>query len=258
MDQLVWPASFCGPPSPAWSFFSSVGNYQYASPAAAVDSRSCNDVPELWLAGGCDVMSKHYDADPMHDAGATANNDNPSPPVKTRRRGRKPGPRAAIPPISHVEAERLRRDRLNRLFCDLRAAVPTVSRLDRASLLSDAVAYITDLRRRVEQLEAEAARRTAAASQLSHRHYPLLPGTGSPGQLESVALEAGMVGAPEAAARVMAALDLPAAQHACVCRVCGATVKDVVVDVPPPPPPAGLRRDAGRLRAAVLHGGLAL
>ncbi|CAL4951378.1 unnamed protein product [Urochloa decumbens] len=256
MDQLLWPASFCGPPSPASSFFSGVGNYQYPS---ALDSQSCGDVPEQWLAG------KHDDeAEPMDDAGA-------SPPLaKTRRRrGRKPGPAAASPPISHVEAERQRRDRLNRRFCDLRAAVPTVSRLDRASLLSDALAYITELRRRVEQLEqtvAEAeARHTAAPSQSqpSHHHHPLL---GSSGQESSIALEARMVG-PEAAAlrlttaaagerhapaRLMAALralDLPV-QHACVCRVGGATVQDVVVDVPPS---SGLRGE-GRLRAAVLHG----
>ncbi|GJN15553.1 hypothetical protein PR202_gb02474 [Eleusine coracana subsp. coracana] len=38
-----------------------------------------------------------------------------------RKRGRKPGPT-----ISHVEAERQRREKLNRRFCDLRAAVPTV------------------------------------------------------------------------------------------------------------------------------------
>ncbi|CAL4958041.1 unnamed protein product [Urochloa decumbens] len=256
MDQLVWPASFCGPPSPASSFFSGIGNYQYPS---ALDSPSSNNVPEQWLAN------------PTDDAGANSPPPPAPPPAKTtRRRGRKPGPRAASPPISHVEAERLRRDRLNRRFCDLRAAVPTVSRLDRSSLLSDAVTYITELRRRVEQLEqtvAEAeARRTAApsqSSQPSHHHHPLL---GSSGQESSIALEARMVG-PEAAAlrlttpaagerhapaRLMAALralDLPV-QHACVCRVGGATVQDVVVDVPPS---SGLRGE-GRLRAAVLHG----
>jgi len=40
----------------------------------------------------------------------------------------------------------------------LRAAVPTVTRLDKASLLADAVGYITKLRGRVEQLEDEARR----------------------------------------------------------------------------------------------------
>ncbi|CAL4981833.1 unnamed protein product [Urochloa decumbens] len=250
MDRLVWPATFCGPPSPPSSFFSGVGNHHYLS---ALDSQSCNvREHEQWLAGGCDVLSKHDDADLMDDAGA---NPPPAPPAKTRRRGRMPGPRTATAslPISHVEAERQRRDRLNRRLCDLRAAVPTVSRLDKASLLEDAVAYIAELRRRVEQLEqaaAEVARRTAA-EEASVK--------------ENMALEARMIG-PEAAAlrlttattaarhapaRLMAALqelDLPV-QHACVCRFSGATVQDVVVDVPS----AGLREE-GRLRAAVLRG----
>lgn len=80
----------------------------------------------------------------------------------TKRRGRKPGPRPEGPTVSHVEAERQRRDKLNRRFCDLRAAVPNVSRMDKASLLADAVAYITDLRSRVARLEDE-GRQAAAA-----------------------------------------------------------------------------------------------
>ncbi|OEL30603.1 hypothetical protein BAE44_0008377 [Dichanthelium oligosanthes] len=246
MDQLVWPASFCGPPSPA-SFFSAVGNHQYP----ALEFQSCDDVADQWLAAGDDVLNENDDSEPR-DAGANPPSSAP-PLAKRRKRGRKAGPRTARPTISHVEAERQRRERLNRLFCDLRAAVPTVSRMDRASLLSDAVAYIAELRGRVVQLEeAEAeARRTIAAS----------VSRGAPEQ-ENIALEARMVGRAEAAlrltttasrhapARLMAALralDLPV-QHACVCRVGGVTVQDVVVDVPS----AGLRGE-GRLRAALLH-----
>lgn len=63
-----------------------------------------------------------------------------------------------------MEAERQRRDKLNRRFCELRAAVPTVSRMDKASLLADAVTYIGELRDRVEQLEAEAKQASAAVT----------------------------------------------------------------------------------------------
>lgn len=58
-------------------------------------------------------------------------------------------------------------EKLNRRFCELRAAVPTVSRMDKASPLADAVDYIAELRRRVERLEARrggAAGSSAAAA----------------------------------------------------------------------------------------------
>ncbi|KAF8758174.1 hypothetical protein HU200_010696 [Digitaria exilis] len=204
-------------------------------------------------------------------ASAAGNNDDlstgdpPAPePEPKRRRGRKPGPRTNGPPISHVEAERQRRDKLNRRFCELRAAVPTVSRMDKASLLADAAAYIAELRHRVDHLEAEAEARqqqqhaSAATTAITTAHS-----FGSGGVFAGEEkLEVRMVGRDAAALRLTTAarhrhaaahfmvalrsLDL-AVHHACVCRVGGATVQDAVVDVP-----AGLRDERG-LRAALLH-----
>ncbi|XP_009354516.1 transcription factor MYC3-like [Pyrus x bretschneideri] len=57
--------------------------------------------------------------------------------------------------LSHVEAERLRRVKFNRLFCVLRSVVPNVSKMDRSSLLADAVAYINQLKAKVEELETK-------------------------------------------------------------------------------------------------------
>lgn len=54
---------------------------------------------------------------------------------------------------NHVEAERQRRDKFNRHFCALRSVVPYVSKMDKASLLSDAVTYINELKSRVRSLE---------------------------------------------------------------------------------------------------------
>jgi hypothetical protein len=159
-----------------------------------------------------------------------------------------------------VEAERQRRDKLNRLFYALRAAVPTVSRMDKASVLADATAYIAELRQRVEQLEAEAKKKAEAAAALTTVAAPSrLFSSSSLGEK----LEVRMVGteaatlrltttaaARHAPARLMLALqslDLPV-QHACVCLVGGMTVQDVVVvEVP-----AALRDDRA-LRAALLH-----
>ncbi|KAI0489080.1 hypothetical protein KFK09_028921 [Dendrobium nobile] len=76
---------------------------------------------------------------------------------RPKKRGRKPGS-ARETTVNHVEAERQRREKLNHRFYALRSVVPNVSRMDKASLLADAVSYIKDLRAKVEELEAEAKR----------------------------------------------------------------------------------------------------
>ncbi|XP_039134856.1 transcription factor bHLH14-like [Dioscorea cayenensis subsp. rotundata] len=79
--------------------------------------------------------SDHYDSD-QHQP-------------RRRKRDRQDGI-----PVNHVEAERQRREKLNHRFYALRSVVPNVSRMDKASLLADAVTYIYELRNRVSELEA--------------------------------------------------------------------------------------------------------
>nr|AGO03814.1 JAMYC4 [Taxus cuspidata] len=73
---------------------------------------------------------------------------------KPRKRGRKPA-NGREEPLNHVEAERQRREKLNQKFYELRAVVPNVSKMDKASLLADAVTYINDLSSRQQSLELE-------------------------------------------------------------------------------------------------------
>ncbi|KAM0017133.1 putative transcription factor bHLH family [Helianthus debilis subsp. tardiflorus] len=73
------------------------------------------------------------------------------------RKGKKSGGR--FPAVNHVEAERQRREKLNQRFYALRSVVPNVSRMDKASLLSDAVCYINKLKEKVTYLESQLHRR---------------------------------------------------------------------------------------------------
>ncbi|XP_074563693.1 transcription factor MYC2-like [Curcuma longa] len=71
-----------------------------------------------------------------------------------RKRGRKPA-NACEDPFDHVEAERQRRQKLNQRFYALRSVVPNVSKMDKTSLLSDAVGYINELQAKLQSAEAD-------------------------------------------------------------------------------------------------------
>lgn len=61
----------------------------------------------------------------------------------------------------HVIAERKRRENLTRKFIALSAIVPGLKKMDKASVLGDAVKYMKQLQERVKSLEDQAARRAA-------------------------------------------------------------------------------------------------
>nr|XP_017231768.1 PREDICTED: transcription factor MYC2-like [Daucus carota subsp. sativus] len=75
--------------------------------------------------------------------------------TRMKKRGRKAATSGRELAQNHVEAERLRREKLNHRFYALRSVVPNVSRMDKASLLADAVTYINELKSKVEDLEVK-------------------------------------------------------------------------------------------------------
>lgn len=73
---------------------------------------------------------------------------------RPKKRGRKPA-NGGEQPLNHVEAERQRRERLNQHFYALRAVVPNVTKMDKASLLADAATYIEQLKAKMCELESD-------------------------------------------------------------------------------------------------------
>ncbi|KAK4794301.1 hypothetical protein SAY86_012295 [Trapa natans] len=104
-------------------------------------------------AGGTTSDSGRSDSD--GNIASTNTGMTMSVPTTGKKRGRKSFSERESPPMNHVEAERQRREKLNQRFYALRSVVPNVSKMDKASLLSDAVTYIKELRSKMEDLESK-------------------------------------------------------------------------------------------------------
>ncbi|XP_028752301.1 transcription factor MYC3 [Neltuma alba] len=221
--------------------------------------------PRLQLRSYVDSEQSHSDSDgPIIEK---------APPKK---RGRKPG-LGRETPLNHVEAERQRREKLNHRFYALRAVVPHVTRMDKASLLSDAVSYINELKGKIEKLESQLQREPASMN--SCRKVKLetadtvestVEQAGPSGRGFRLGLGLGLGGlevdvrimGPDAmvrvqsenrnhpGARLMDALrDLELrVHHASMSCVNEVMLQDVVVKIP-----QGLRNDEGLIKSAILR-----
>uniref|UniRef100_A0A0D9W830 BHLH domain-containing protein n=1 Tax=Leersia perrieri TaxID=77586 RepID=A0A0D9W830_9ORYZ len=55
---------------------------------------------------------------------------------------------------NHVMSERRRREKLNEMFLILKSVVPSIHKVDKASILAETIAYLKELQKRVEELES--------------------------------------------------------------------------------------------------------
>ncbi|KAK2664393.1 hypothetical protein Ddye_002967 [Dipteronia dyeriana] len=172
----------------------------------------------------------------------------------SRKRGRTAGGIEKETPLNHVEAERQRRERLNHRFYALRSVVPNVSKMDKASLLADAVTYIKELKDRIEEMENRLAlqdqpsKQTAAVYQItssSSRARPFVSSHHHHHSVKAIDVDVKIVGS-EAMVRVQCPdINYPAAKlmdalrdlefqvhHASVSTVREIMLQDIVVRVP--------------------------
>lgn len=209
------------------------------------------------------VDSEHSDSDCPLMAAVTAEKRTP------KKRGRKPG-LGRDTPLNHVEAERQRREKLNHRFYALRAVVPNVSRMDKASLLSDAVSYINELKAKIDDLESQVQRDQAKKvklevadnldNQSTTTSVDQTRPNSSPAGGFTLEVEVKIVGTDAMirvqsenvnfpAARLMGALrelEFPV-HHASVSSINELMLQDIVVRVP-----EGMRNEDG-LKAAILR-----
>ncbi|GFQ00570.1 transcription factor bhlh13 [Phtheirospermum japonicum] len=151
--ELRKPVEIHNPETPARNLVNGAreeyrfNNFQHQSPArmqidfAGPTAKPVTSKPQS-------VESEHSD---VEVSCAEAHDNRP------RKRGRKPA-NGRAGPQNHVEAERQRREKLNQRFYALRAVVPNISKMDKASLLGDAIAYITELQKKLSDMESEEAK----------------------------------------------------------------------------------------------------
>ncbi|XP_062080650.1 transcription factor bHLH3 [Humulus lupulus] len=124
------------------------------------DSNEMKLFPQM-LVGGFNALTRVTGVEPPKDDALPQLDER-----KPRKRGRKPA-NGREEPLNHVEAERQRREKLNQRFYALRAVVPNISKMDKASLLGDAITYITDLQTKIRVMETEKQMGTDKQQQFS-------------------------------------------------------------------------------------------
>ncbi|PIN10068.1 hypothetical protein CDL12_17345 [Handroanthus impetiginosus] len=87
--------------------------------------------------------------------------------------------RAPSQTYDHIIAERKRREQLSQLFVALSAIVPGLKKMDKSSILEDAIKYLKHLKERVQKLEEQAEQRAMESVVLVRKSQMVVEDEGS-------------------------------------------------------------------------------
>ncbi|KAG0488204.1 hypothetical protein HPP92_007015 [Vanilla planifolia] len=117
--------------------------------AASIDGSALNyDSEDMGFVNNVKVEEKHVVAGAV--GGDNVSNNNSNLTGAGEEKGRKKGL-----PAKNLMAERRRRKKLNDRLYMLRSVVPKISKMDRASILGDAIEYLKELLQRINDLHNE-------------------------------------------------------------------------------------------------------
>ncbi|KDP22548.1 hypothetical protein JCGZ_26379 [Jatropha curcas] len=239
--------------SPSSSCFLDIGIFS--------DSHQKETCQEKKNEGETSIKRKKDGVSNSQQGGRTSSDSGSTYPCKKRSRKQSAGKETHL---NHVEAERQRRERLNHRFYSLRSVVPTVSKMDKASLLADAVTYIKELKAKVDELETK--QQAIIMSKNNNNHNKLNNGNDifrsfSSHRAKVIEVDVKILGSSEAMIRVLSPnVNHPAARlmdalreaecqvhHGSVSSIKDMLLQDVMVRVPD-----GLK-DEETVRTAVLQ-----
>ncbi|XP_057761224.1 transcription factor NAI1-like [Arachis stenosperma] len=133
---------------------------------------------ESWTTWLCDLEEEDYSfingitaAPNNYSNSQMSNNDNERPskllksttPTPRRRRttGSAGTGRSPQHAHDHIIAERMRREKISQQFIALSALIPGLKKMDKATVLGDAIKYVKQLQEQVKVLETESKRKSA-------------------------------------------------------------------------------------------------
>nr|ASR12250.1 MYC1 isoform I [Triticum aestivum] len=122
------------------------------------DELDVGALEESWTMGGCFEIMSSPEVPPAPAAtngitnGAWANNGGDDTARAQESTNTK----------NHVISERRRREKLNEMFLILKSLVPSIHKVDKASILAETITYLRELEQKVEELGSNRAARTTA------------------------------------------------------------------------------------------------